>query len=293
MRAILFGANGQLGVDLERECNRRRIPVLALSRKRIDITDSAAVGQLVERLRPELVINAAAYNKVDLAESEFETAFRINAAAVRDLAQYCESVGATLLHYSTDHVFSGGKESPYVETDTPNPCSAYGASKLLGEVFVSASCSSYYVLRVGGVFGPPGRYSNHGNFPEFVLRKCAEGSAMRIVDDRFANPTFGTALAKRSLDVLERQIPAGLYHLAGSETISWYDFARKVANAADCRAEIAPISRTQHETAAPRPVNSVLSNAKIEAAGIDPMPRLDDCIEQYMTLRESERPRST
>ena len=290
MRAILFGAGGQLGVDLARECGKRRIEVLALSRSQLDITNSAAVRQLLERHRPEVVINAAAYNKVDLAEQEFETALQINAAAVRDLAESCESVGATLLHYSTDYVFAGDKKSPYVESDTPKPLSAYGGSKVLGDVFASHSCSSHYVLRASAVFGPAGRYSNHGNFPESVLRQCAEGSELRIVNDRFTNPTFGPALARRSLDVLERRIPVGLYHLAGRETISWYDFACKIAGASDCRAEITPISRSQHETRAARPVNSVLSSAKIEAAGIDPMPSLDDCIQQYMAQRKRERP---
>ena len=264
---------------------------MAVGRAQIDIGDSAAVLQVVERHRPDFVINAAAYNKVDLAERDPETALRINALAVRNMAQFCDAVGATLLHYSSDHVFSGDKGSPYVETDMPSPCSAYGASKLLGELFVGASCSSYYVLRVGGVFGPPGRYSNHGNFPEFVLRKCAEGSTLRIVNDQFASPTFGTALVKRSLDVLEQRIPAGLYHLAGNETISWYDFACKIARAANCQAEITPISHREYKTSAPRPVNSALSNAKIEAAGIDPMPCLDECIRRYTALRKRERPR--
>ena len=292
MRAILFGAGGQLGVDLARECGRRKIEVLALSRSQLDITNTAAVRQLVELHRPDVVINAAAHNKVDLAEQDFETALQINAAAVRNLAESCESIGATLLHYSTDYVFAGNKKSAYVESDIPKPLSLYGASKVLGDLFARDSCSSHYVLRVSAVFGPAGRYSNHGNFPEFVLRQCAEGSAMRIVDDRFTNPTFGPALARRSLDVLERRIPVGLYHLPGSETISWYDFACKIARASDCRAEITPISHSEHETRAPRPVKSVLSSAKIEAAGIDPMPSLDDCIRQYMALRKCERPQS-
>lgn len=292
MRAILFGAGGQLGVDLARECGRREIEVLALDRSQLDITMTGAVRQLLEAYRPEVVINAAAYNKVDLAEKEFETALNINGAAVRAMAESCESVGATLLHYSTDYVFAGTKKSPYVESDTPKPLCTYGVSKVLGDAFVTTSCSSHYVLRVSGVFGPAGRYSNHGNFPESVLRQCAEGSELRIVDDRFTSPTYGPALAKRSLDVLEKRIPVGLYHLSGSETISWYEFACKILSASDCRAEITPISRSEDETPARRPVNPAMSNAKIEAAGIDPMPSLDDCIQQYMAQRKRERPRS-
>ena len=187
--------------------------MLALHRSQLDITEDDSVRRIVARHRPDWVINAAAYNKVDLAESEPEAAMRVNAFAVRAVATACAEAGATLLHYSTDHVFDGSKGTPYLEQDLPAPQSVYGVSKLAGELFARACCRSHYVLRVGGVFGPPGRYTNHGNFPEFVLRKCAEGTPLRIVDDQFATPTFGTALAGRSLDVLEKQVPFGLYHL--------------------------------------------------------------------------------
>ena len=290
MRAILIGAGGQLGIDLARECRKRGHSVLALRRSQLDIADAARVQRRITRHRPDYVINAAAYNKVDQAESEPETAMRINGAAVRAVASACEQAGATMLHYSTDYVFSGSKKSPYTEDDLPAPQSVYGVSKLVGEMFVRSCCASHYVLRVGGVYGPPGRYTSHGNFPEWILRKCKEGAPLKIVEDHFATPTFGPALAARSLDILERRIPFGVYHLAGGEAVSWYDFARKILSAARCPVQLDPTNRHEYKTRAPRPLYAVLSNARIEAAGIAPMPGLDQCLREYLDLREQERP---
>jgi dTDP-4-dehydrorhamnose reductase len=292
LRAILFGAGGQLGVDLARECRKRGHSILALRRSQLDIADEEAVRRRISRHRPDWVINAAAYNKVDLAEKEPEAAMRVNAFAVRSVAMACAESGATLLHYSTDHVFGGDKGLPYTEDDLPAPQSVYGVSKLAGEMFARACCSSHYVLRVAGVFGPPGRYTNHGNFPEFVLRKCAEGHPLRIVDDEFATPTFGTALVARSLDILEKRMPCGLYHLSGGEVISWYDFARKIAAASRCPAEIARTNHAAYMTRARRPRYAALSNKKIEAAGIARMPGIDESVGLYLVLRKREHPQS-
>ena len=288
---ILFGAGGQLGVDLARQCRKRGHTLVALRRSQVDITDETAVRQRIERHEPSCVINAAAYNRVDDAESDVGTAMRVNAIAVRGMAVACARAGAVLVHYSTDHVFDGDKESPYTETDIPAPRSVYGVSKLAGEMFARAFCPAHYVLRVAGVYGPPGRFTRRGNFAEFVLRHCSAAAPLRIVDDQFATPTFGTALAARSLDVIERKIPFGLYHLAGGEPVSWHGFARMIACSAHCSAELQPIGRAQYWAGAPRPRYAALSNAAIEAAGIEPMPGLEAAVAEYLTLRKRERPR--
>ncbi len=290
MRTVLFGAGGQLGIDLARLCRKRGHGLLALRRSQLDITDESATRQRIARYKPDCVINAAAYNQVDQAESDAETAMRVNALAVRNMAFACAEVGAVLVHYSTDYVFSGEKGSPYTETDAPAPRSVYGVSKLAGETFAQAHCASHYVLRVAGVFGPPGRHTRRGNFAEFVLRECAEGAPLRIVDDQFATPTFGPALAARTLDVIERKIPFGLYHLAGGEPVSWCEFARKIVRLECCAAELEPIDRTRYQAQAHRPRCAALSNARVEAAGIAKMPSLDAAIAEYLTLRKRERP---
>ena len=291
MRVIVFGAGGQLGTALIRECRKRGHNILALRREKLDVADAAAVLDTIERYRPHWVVNAAAYNKVDLAETEPEAAMRVNAVAVQGIAAACAETGATLLHYSTDHVFRGDKSAPYTEQDRPQPPSTYAISKLAGELFVGAYCERRYVVRVAGVFGPAGRYTNHGNFPELILRKAAEGTPLRVVRDFIATPTYGPALAARSVDLLEKRIPCGLYHLGGGEEMSWYGFALKIAAAAGKEADISAVTRREYPTAAKRPRYAALANAKIESAGILPMPGLADCLAEYMELRKRERPR--
>ncbi len=288
---IVFGAGGQLGTDLIRECRKRGHSILALRREKLDVADAAAVLDTIERYRPHWAINTAAYNKVDLAETQPEAAMRVNAVAVQGIAAACAETGTTLLHYSTDHVFSGTKKTPYTEQDQPQPPSTYAISKLAGELFVQAYCVKQYVVRVAGVFGPAGRYTNLGNFPELILRKADEGSPLRIVKDFVATPTYSPALAVRSIDLLEKKIPYGLYHLGGGQEISWHAYAVKIAEAAGKEADISAVTRHEYLTAAKRPRYAALSNAKIKAEGILPMPALTDCLKEYMDLRKLERPR--
>jgi dTDP-4-dehydrorhamnose reductase len=239
----------------------------------------------MERSTPRWVINCAAYNKVDLAESEPEQAMAVNGFAVRGLAQVCRRFGAALLHYSTDHVFNGLTERPYTEEDPPAPPSAYGVSKLAGEHFARAYCGNAYVVRVAGVFGPDGVITAHGNFPELIYKRTSAGQPLRIVDDYFSTPTYAPALASRSVDLLEKA-PPGLYHLAGGETISWYEWALKIARAAGLPAElISPIGHVDYPTPAKRPQHASLSNAKAEALGIAAMPSLDQAAAEWLELR--------
>ena len=280
-----------MGIDLERECRSRGHRVLALRRSQFDIANRELVQREISAGQPDWVINAAAYNAVDDAETDPESAMLVNGLAVRTIALACRESGATLLHYSTDYVFAGDKGSPYEEDDLARPRSVYGVSKLAGELFVRSCCATHYVLRVAGVYGPPGRYTNRGNFAEFVLRQCAEGAPLRIAADHIASPTFGPALAARSLDILERRIPFGLYHLAGGQAISWFDFARRVAMAANCPAKISPTDRFEYKPPAPRPLYAALSNAKVEAAGIGRMPGIEESLRDYMILRGRESPR--
>lgn len=284
MQAMILGAAGQLGVELSTELRRRDYRVLALDRKQLDITSPEAVDAVFSRHKPELVLNCAAYNFVDLAEKEPEAAMQVNGLAVRLLAMGAQRVGATFVHYSTDHVFAGDKGSPYVEEDPPAPPSAYGVSKLAGEYYARAYCEKVYVIRVAGVFGPAGRHTNRGNFPELVLKKAEEGSLLRVVDDFTSTPTYAPALATRSVDLTEKAEP-GLYHIGGGETISWYRYALKIVEVARRQAPIEPTSQGEYVTAARRPRLSSLSNSKMEAAGLDPMPPLSEALADYLKRR--------
>lgn len=285
MDAFVLGAGGQLGMEMVRELESRGYEALALTRRHLNITVQAEFEALMEQSRPRWTINCAAYNKVDLAESEPEQAMAVNGFAVRGLAQVCQRFGSTLFHYSTDHVFDGISERPYTEEDLPAPPSAYGVSKLAGEHFARACCGRTYVVRVAGVFGPAGVITGHGNFPELIYKRTSAGQPLRIVNDYFSTPVYAPALASRSLDLLEKTTP-GLYHLGGGETISWYEWARKIASVAGLPEDlISPIGHADYPTPARRPQHASLSNAKAQALGIAAMPSLDEAAAEWLERR--------
>jgi dTDP-4-dehydrorhamnose reductase len=272
-------------MEMVRELDSRGYKVLALDRRHLNVTVQSEFESLMERSGPRWVINCAAYNKVDLAESEPEEAMAVNGFAVRGLAQVCQRFGSALLHYSTDHVFDGLDERPYVEEDLPAAPSAYGVSKLAGEQFARAYCDRTYVVRVAGVFGPAGVITSHGNFPEIICKRTSAGEPLRIVSDYFSTPTYAPALATRSVDLLEKASP-GLYHLGGGETISWYEWARKIAAVAGLRQDlISPVGHIDYPTLARRPQHASLSNAKVESLGIPAMPSLDQAAAEWLELR--------
>ncbi len=285
MDAFVLGAGGQLGMEMVRELEGRGYEVLALARRDQNITVESELEALMERSRPRWTINCAAYNLVDQAESEPEKAMAVNGFAVRGLAQVCQRFGSTLLHYSTDHVFDGRSEQPYVEEDLPAAPSAYGISKLAGEHFARSYCDNAYIVRVAGVFGPGGVITRHGNFPELIYKRTSADEPLRIVNDYFSTPTYAPALASRSIDLLEKAAP-GLYHLGGGETISWYEWSRKIATTAVLSPDlITPIGHVDYPTPAKRPQYASLSNARTEALGIATMPSLDQAATEWLELR--------
>ena len=285
MDAVVFGAGGQLGREIVRELKARGCSVLDVDRRHLNITVESEVEALLERHTPRWTINCAAYNQVDRAEAEPTQAMAVNAFAVRGIAKACTAHGSTLLHYSTDHVFDGVDEQPYVEEDLPGPPSVYGVSKLAGEHFVRAYCDNAYVIRVAGVFGPEGAATRHGNFPELIYKRTSSGETLKIVDDYFATPTYAPVLASRSIDLLEKA-PSGTYHIGGGETISWYEWARKIVMTAGLPENlIAAIGHKDYPTPAQRPQYASLSNAKAEAASIAPMPTLDEAAANWLELR--------
>lgn len=283
-KVMVFGGGGQLGVELCREFERRQWSVERLDRQTIDVTDQAAVEHRIAESDPQLVINSAAYNQVDIAESEPLAAYQANALAVRSLAVACRQVGAQLVHYSTDYVFDGTKGSPYVESDLPHPLGAYGVSKMAGELYAQAYLDNPLVLRTSGVFGPAGMFTPRGNFVEMMLRLAAKDSPIRVLEDHVASPSYAPAMAVRTADLVERGI-GGLFHLGGGEPISWFNYAKMIFEEAGLTPSLTPTDERQYRTVARRPKFSALSNQKLEGAGIQPMPTLRDAIKDYFAAR--------
>src|SRR5450432_1410300 len=238
-RAVVFGASGQLGVELVRELRARRYPVMAWDRAHVDITDSGAVESALARYDAEVVFNSAAYNQVDVAEQEPQAAFLANALAVRNLALACRQVDARFVHFSTDYVFDGTAGRPYKEEDSTHPLGAYAVSKLGGELYAQAYLDSPLIVRTSGVFGPGGLKTARGNFIELMLRLASGGQPIRVVEDHVASPTYAPLLAARTADLVESK-QHGLFHVGGGTPISWFDYARMIFKAAGLQPELKP-----------------------------------------------------
>ncbi len=280
-KVIVFGSGGQVGVELMSEFTRRGYQALGLDRAEVDITDAQAVEKAIAGFDPAAVMNAAAYNMVDVAEQEPQAAFIVNALAVRNLAVACRQADAKLVHYGTDYAFDGVTDRPYVETDMPHPLSAYGVSKLSGELYARAYCEDALIVRTCGVFGPAGRATNRGNFVEVMLRLGASSNPIRVVEDHVASPTYAPALASRTIDLLERGA-SGLFHIGGGAPITWFEYAHLIFEAAGLHPELRATNEREYRTSARRPKYSALSNAKVEQFGIAPMPPLAECIRDYL-----------
>ena len=289
-RAVVFGASGQLGVELVRELRSRQYEVAPWGRSHADITDPAAVEKALANIDAEIVLNAAAYNQVDIAEKEPQAAFLVNALAVRNLALACRQIDARLVHFSTDYVFDGTATRPYVEEDPTHPLGAYAVSKLAGEFYAQAYLDKALIVRTSGVFGPGGLATARGNFVEIMLRMAASNQPIRIVEDHFASPTYTPFLAARTADLIERG-QSGVFHAGGGTPISWFDFAQIIFDVAGLHPALHLTSVREYRTPARRPKYSALSNAKMERAGVEPMPPLRQAVEDYFRERNRGKPK--
>jgi dTDP-4-dehydrorhamnose reductase len=284
-KAIVFGGGGQLGVELCREFERRNWTVVRFDRQALDITNPLKVEEAVANADPQVVVNAAAYNQVDIAEKEALTAFQTNALAVRNLAMACRQADASLVHYSTDYVFDGTKGTAYVETDQTHPLGAYAVSKLAGELYAQAYLRDPLIIRTSGVFGPGGMFTPRGNFVEVMLRMAKANHPIRVVHDHVASPTYAPAMAERTVYMAERKM-SGVYHLGGGEAVSWYDYAKLIFELAGLSPALQATDEREYRTAARRPKFSALSNSKLETDGIKPMPKFRDAVRAYLEARE-------
>lgn len=273
---LLFGCNGQVGSALQKSLQSLG-DVIALDRNNSqfcgDFTNPEAIATTIREIKPSVIVNAAAYTAVDKAESEPELAFLINAETPGILAQEAETLGAWLVHYSTDYVFDGSGTRPWQETDMPNPLNVYGTSKLQGERNIAASCSRYIVLRTSWVYAAQGN-----NFAKTMLRLAQERESLSVVNDQIGAPTGAAQLAELTATIIPKLMHdenlAGLYHAVAAGETSWYDYARFVIDCARKRGvaikvkdtDIVPVASDQFPTPAKRPCNSRLDTSKLRRA---------------------------
>ena len=259
-QVLVTGANGQLGNSIKRiSTNFKDLKFVFTDVADLDITSSEEVNTFFESNALDYCINCAAYTAVDKAEEEVDKAFLINATAVKNLAEACQTTGAVLIHISTDFVFDGTKRTPYTEEDTPNPLSVYGKSKLKGEEYVQEICDRHFIVRTSWL------YSEYGNnFVKTMLRLAETRKQISVVNDQIGSPTYAGDLAEFILKVISSESTAyGLYHYSNSGAISWYDFAVEILKHNNKVVRVAPVSTSAYPTAAKRPLYSVLDKNKI------------------------------
>jgi dTDP-4-dehydrorhamnose reductase len=259
MRLIITGADGMLAQALRRVLLARGHEVTALDRAALDVTDTAAVAAALQAHRPDVVIQGAAYTRVDDAEREEAAAYLVNATATAHLARACRVVGARFVYPSTDYVFDGQATSPYPPDAAPNPLGAYGRTKLAGEA-AAREAEDYLVVRTSWLYGAGGR-----NFVATILERARRGEALRVVDDQRGAPTWTGGLARVFAELLERQAPAGIYHATNRGETTWYGLAREALRLAGLEAELLPVTTAEFPRPAPRPAYSVLDCAATEA----------------------------
>ena len=279
---LVTGAEGLLGTAIV-EAFQPSARVVALARRHLDLTDDAAVDERLRRERPDVIINCAADNDVDGAETQPLRALALNAFAVRELARAADEIGATLVHYSSDFVFDGTTSRPYVETDEPNPQGVYAASKLLGEWFALETRRGF-VLRVESLFGArregaPGRGSL-----DRIVAGIQGGQETPVFTDRTVSPSYAVDLAAATRALLASTAAPGLYHCVNSGAATWYAVAEEIGRLLGLEPRLKPVTLGDVTLRAPRPVYCALDHSRLRAAGV-PMPTWQDALARYLGVR--------
>ncbi|MGE6529490.1 dTDP-4-dehydrorhamnose reductase [Pseudomonas sp. NPDC077382] len=285
MKILITGSTGQLSRELQLALAGEG-KVLALGHKLLDLAEPAQIRRQVRLLRPDLIINAAAYTAVDPAQDDRDRAFAVNAIGPGVLAEEAAALGVPLIHYSTDYVFDGRKNGPYSEEDVPAPLSVYGASKLAGEQAIQAVGGDHLILRTSWV------YSLHGrNFLLTMRHLLQERDALSVVDDEIGAPTWAGTIAQVTAEIVRKRRsgsggPGGLYHLTASGETSWYGFACHIAQHLQSqgllRARIEPTRSADYPTAAQRPLNSRLNCARLQRDWQITLPSWETALQQCL-----------
>lgn len=279
VKTLVFGATGQLGAAVAAEFAASG-QVMPPTRTAVDITDGAAVAAIVDRERPDVIVNCAAYNLVDAAEDEPVTALAVNAMSLRSMARAAVEVGAVLVHYGSDFVFDGVASEPYTEDHRPNPQSVYATSKLLGEWF-AADAPRHYVLRVESLFGAEVAGGPVKGSVAGILSGLRAGNPPRVFADRIITPTYVIDAARATKELVERRAPFGVYHCVNSQACTWADLAEEIARRLGIEPRMTRVRMADVNLKAKRPLYCAMSNAKLAAAGVV-MPSWQDAIRRYL-----------
>jgi dTDP-4-dehydrorhamnose reductase len=278
MTTMIFGASGLLGKELRREWTGDE--VVGPGSREVDIRDADKVGEVVEKIRPDWIVLAAAYTNVDDCESHPDLAFGVNRDGAVNVAQAAKRVGARILFLSSDYVFDGKKTSPYETGDARNPQSVYGRSKAEAEVRLLDVLPECCIARTSWLFGTGGKC-----FPDTILKLARSRTALDVVNDQRGCPTYSVDLARAIIQLCRKQV-SGIVHTTNGGDCSWFEFAREIVKGTGLATEVRPVSSQQMARPAPRPAYSVLSAKSLQQSGIA-MPTWQDALQRYLQERKN------
>lgn len=289
MKILITGAKGQLGSQLMNILKSgmselgpinsayKAADIFGIDLEDLDITDISKVKEYIGSLKPDIVINPAAFTNVDGCEKDSDLAFKVNALGARNLAIACEMIEAKLVHISTDYVFQGNGTEPYSEYDLPDPVSIYGKSKLLGENYVRDFCSRYFIVRIAWLYGYNGK-----NFVKTIMKAAKEKGKLDVVDDQKGNPTNAEDLCYHILKLLLTE-EYGIYHCTGEGQCSWYEFAKAIVEYANIPCKVNPITSENLQRAAKRPSFSSLDNRMLRATVGNEMRPWQEALKEFIS----------
>lgn len=275
MKVLITGGRGMLGQALQ-ECFSTRHQVLALGKEMLDATDLEAARRIVAEFEPAWILHAAAFTRVDAAESETFEAYRVNALGSRNMAAVALDGGASIAYFSTDYVFDGRADRPYTEWDSTNPINHYGRSKLAGEEFVRRLCPRHLIIRTSWLFGPGG-----SNFIEKILSLAKRRDSLNVVNDQRGSPTYTPDLAETTMQLVESGA-RGIYHCTNGRYCSWHELAQEVFRLAGLRIPVHPTTSSEFQSAAPRPAFSALENFCLRLEGRNPLRPWPEAVAAYL-----------
>ncbi|MBT89135.1 MAG: dTDP-4-dehydrorhamnose reductase [Spirochaetales bacterium] len=284
MKVAVTGANGQLGIDICDAFRNNGDQVTEINHCDFDIVDFSKVQRTLQSLMPAMVINTAAMHNVEACEENPAAAFAVNGIGARNLALASQDIAATLLHVSTDYIFDGTKQEPYIETDLPQPLNVYGNTKLAGEYFIKSSMKKYYIFRVSGLYGHNLCRAKGGlNFVSLMLKLADERDEVRVVDTEFVSPTFTEDVAKQIVH-MSNNTNYGTYHATAQGGCSWHNFAKKIFALTGKKILLSRAMPGEFPAKVPRPSYSILENYGLQAANLDIMPHWEDGLKKYLSL---------
>lgn len=265
MKVGIIGSKGQLGSDLLKSF--KEYEIIPFDHNRVEVGDYESC-QIIKESRPDVVINTAAFHKTDDCEDDPQKTFWVNTIGARNVAKVCKEIGADVVYISTDYVFDGSKNSPYIEEDYPNPINTYGISKLAGE-FYTKLVEKHYIIRVSSLFGAAGASGKGGNFVETMITKAMNEEEIMVVDDVVMSPTYTMDAAEMIKEILEKNLPIGIYHVINGGYCSWYEFARAIFEMLDLEVSLSPTKTASYQSKAKRPMFSALESTRLERHGLE------------------------